>query len=149
MRNCWSLRLSKFIVLLVTIAPLYTFAQFNLPKEKFPEEEKYLYPVRPGQPGSLAGTMGELRTTHFHSGIDIRTDNRIGMAVLASRTGYISRVSSSGTGYGNVIYITHPDGFTTLYAHLDRFKGPLANHMLNEQYRIKSHEVDLFFNENQ
>lgn len=149
MRNCWSLRLSDFVLFLFAIAPSYSFAQFNLPKEKFPEEEKYLYPIRPGQPGSLAGTMGELRTTHFHSGIDIRTDNRIGMAVLASRTGYISRVTSSGTGYGNVIYITHPDGYTTLYAHLDKFKGPLAEQILNEHYRIRSHEIDLFFTESQ
>ena len=143
------MKLSDYVLLLFVIAPVCSFAQFNLPKEKFPEEEKYLYPIRPGQPGSLAGTMGELRTTHFHSGIDIRTDNRIGMAVLASRTGYISRVATSGTSYGNVIYITHPDGYTTLYAHLDHFKGALAKQMLDEQYRVKSHEVEVFFTQDQ
>ncbi len=69
----------------------------------------------------------------------------IGMPVRASKSGYISRVTSSGVGYGNVIYIKHPDGNTTLYAHLDQFKGPVAKHILEEQYRLKSGEIDLYF----
>jgi hypothetical protein len=147
MRGCLNSRLSKVALLCIALSPCYTFAQFSNTKEKFNEEETYLYPIRPGQPGSLAGTMGELRTTHFHSGIDIRTDNRIGYAVLASRTGYISRAAMSGTSYGNVIYITHPDGYVTLYAHLDKFRGPLAEFMLNEQYQSKSNEIDRHFSE--
>src|SRR6187401_2451234 len=92
MKNCWNLRLSRIVILWITISPFFASAQFSKPEVKFNKtDEKYLYPINPGQPGSLAGTMGELRSTHFHSGIDIRTDNRIGMAVLASRTGYISR----------------------------------------------------------
>src|SRR5215203_3475338 len=114
MRNYWSLRLSEIITVLV-MSPVLSFAQFSPPEEKFRAEEKYLYPVNPGQPGSLAGTMGELRATHFHSGIDIRTNNKIGFPVLASKSGYISRVTVSPSGYGNVLYITHPDGNTTLY----------------------------------
>jgi hypothetical protein len=93
--------------------------------------------------------MGELRTTHFHSGIDIRTDNRIGMAVRASKSGYISRASMGPVGYGNVIYITHPDGNTTVYGHLDKFRGALADFVLAEQYRVQSSEIDLFFREDQ
>jgi Peptidase family M23 len=127
------------------MTPSFAQAQFSIPEEKFPADETYLYPVYPGQPGSLAGTMGELRTTHFHSGIDIRTNNMIGMPIRASKSGYISRITSSGVGYGNVIYITHPDGNTTLYAHLDKFKGPIAKHILQEQYRLKSGEIDLYF----
>jgi hypothetical protein len=93
--------------------------------------------------------MGELRNTHFHSGIDIRTGNIIGLPVLASKSGYISRVTITPSGYGNVLYIAHPDGHTTLYAHLDKFKGALAQYVLQEQYRIKSGDIDLFFRENQ
>ncbi|MBL7856561.1 MAG: M23 family metallopeptidase [Cyclobacteriaceae bacterium] len=143
------MKLSKVALLFFAIAPSAVLAQFSNPELKFPNDEKYIYPVRPGQPGSLAGTMGELRTTHFHSGIDIRTDNKIGIPVLASKSGYISRASMSASGYGNVLYISHPDGNTTLYAHLDEFKGPLANYMLKEQYRIKAGEIDLTFHENQ
>lgn len=145
MKNFWNLKLSEVVFFFLVITPVLAQAQFSKPEETFPEEETYLYPVYPGQPGSLAGTMGELRSTHFHSGIDIRTNNMIGMPVRASKSGYISRVTSSGVGYGNVIYIRHPDGNTTLYAHLDQFKGPIAKHILEEQYRLKSGEIDLYF----
>jgi Peptidase family M23 len=149
MKNYWNLKLSKVVLLFFTITPSLAQAQFSKPEEKFPADETYLYPIYPGQPGSLAGTMGELRTTHFHSGIDIRTNNMIGMPVRASKSGFISRITSSGVGYGNVIYITHPDGNTTLYAHLDKFKGPVAKHILHEQYRLKSGEIDLYFQPNE
>jgi hypothetical protein len=148
MRNYWSSRLSEIVAVLIAMSPVFSYGQFSPPEEKFPKGETYLYPVKPGQPGSLAGTMGELRSTHFHSGIDIRTDNKIGYSVLASKSGYISRVTVSPGGYGNVIYITHPDdGNTTLYAHLDKFKGKVARFVLEEQYRQKSNAIDLFFKE--
>jgi hypothetical protein len=142
--------LSKTIVALIAaVCPFFSSAQFARPEVKFPSEEKFLYPINPGLPGSLAGTMGELRSTHFHSGIDIRTNNIIGLPVLASKSGFISRVTVSPSGYGNVLYIQHPDGHTTLYAHLDRFKGNLAKYVLEEQYRRKTANVDLYFRPNQ
>lgn len=134
---------------LLLALPLASYAQFAKPVEKFPAEEKYLYPVNPGQPGSLAGTMGELRSTHFHSGIDIRTNNMIGMPVVASKSGYISRIGVTPGSYGNVIYITHPDGNTTLYAHLDKFAGKLGEHILQKHYELKSTELDLTFTPDQ
>jgi hypothetical protein len=148
MKNYWSLRLSKLLAIFFAFCTLLAHAQFSPPEIKLRGNgEKYLYPIRPGQPGSLAGTMGELRSTHFHSGIDIRTNNIIGLPVLASKSGYISRASVSPSGYGNVLYITHPDGYTTLYAHLDKFSGTVAKHILEEQYKRKSSEIDLFFKE--
>jgi len=108
-------------------------------------EDRYLFPILPGTPNTLAGTMGELRNTHFHSGLDIRTNNQIGAAVRAAKSGYISRVTKSSFGYGNVMYVTHADGNTTLYAHLDQFKGPVADYVRNEQYSRKSFEIDLKF----
>jgi len=148
MKNFSKLKLSNLIVtLFFSISPFFCFSQFSKPDEKFPVDEKYIYPVHPGQPGSLAGTMGELRSTHFHSGIDIRTNNEIGYPVVASKSGYISRVTVSPSGYGNIIYVKHPDGNTTLYAHLDKFVGPVAEHILREQYSIKSFSVDLEFEE--
>ncbi len=149
MKNYWNLRLSEFVLLFFAVTPSLAQAQFSKPEEKFPAEETYLYPVYPGQPGSLAGTMGELRTTHFHSGIDIRTNNMIGLPVRASKSGYISRITTSGVGYGNVIYIKHPDGNTTLYAHLDKFNGKIGQFILEEQYRKKSGEIDIFFQPSQ
>jgi murein DD-endopeptidase MepM/ murein hydrolase activator NlpD len=137
MRNYWSSALNKITAATVVAATLSYHAQA--------QTESFVYPVHPGQPGSLAGTMGELRTTHFHSGIDIRTNNMTGYPVVASKSGYISRASMGSSGYGNVIYITHPDGYTTLYAHLEKFLGPVAQHVLEEQYKLKSGEIDLFF----
>lgn len=149
MKNYWSSRLSSVLTACLLTCSCVAQAQFSKPEAKSESQEQYLYPVKPGQPGSLAGTMGELRATHFHSGIDIRTNNMVGAAVLASKSGYISRATMSTSGYGNVIYITHPDGNTTLYAHLDKFVGPLADFVLQEQYRLRTNEVDLFFNQNQ
>jgi murein DD-endopeptidase MepM/ murein hydrolase activator NlpD len=151
MRNTWSSKLSKAVQVLLffSACPFFVHAQFSKPEEKFLKVEKYLYPISPGRPGSLAGTMGELRSTHFHGGIDIRTNNMIGMPVLASKSGYISRATMEGTSYGNAIYITHPDGNTTVYAHLDKFNGELATYVLQEQYKKKTGLVDLFFHEKQ
>ncbi len=150
MKNFSNLTSGKVVLLIFTILhPSVSLAQFSKPEEKFPAEERYLYPISPGQPGSLAGTMGELRSTHFHSGIDIRTNNMIGLPVQASKSGYISRISVTASGYGNVIYITHPDGNTTLYAHLDKFLGRHGEHVLREHYNLKSSEIDLFFTQDQ
>jgi murein DD-endopeptidase MepM/ murein hydrolase activator NlpD len=146
MKNYWNLKLSRTIVAFVaTVCPFFSSAQFSPPEEKFPAGESFLYPINPGLPGSLAGTMGELRSTHFHSGLDIRTNNVIGLPVLASKSGYISRVSVGPSGYGNVVYIAHPDGYTTIYAHLDKFKGDLAEYVLKEHYRKRSANVNLYF----
>ncbi len=149
MRNFWNLRLNKKIALFFWLSTLFAHAQSSDPEVGNGKDEKYLYPVNPGQPGSLAGNMGELRTTHFHSGIDVRTNNMIGAKVHASKSGYITRVSMSPSGYGNIIYVKHPDGNTTLYAHLDHFVEPLATHVLQEQYFRKTFSIDLTFDKNQ
>jgi murein DD-endopeptidase MepM/ murein hydrolase activator NlpD len=151
MRSYWSLKLSNLIgvtFFLLFLTPL--FAQFSNPeKEIRGKDEKYLFPIKPGQPASLAGTMGELRNTHFHSGIDIRTNNEIGWPVLASKSGYVSRISISSGGYGNVMYVKHPDGNTTLYGHLDRFNNEIESYVLKERYKRKVSEIDLYFRDTQ
>lgn len=148
MKNCWNLKLSSLALLFSGLCCLSLQAQYSEPEEHFFREEKYLYPVNPGQRGSLAGNMGELRTSHFHSGIDIRTNNQIGHPVVASKSGYIARVGMGPTGYGNVIYIAHPDGNTTIYGHLDHFAEPLADYVLKEQYRKESFRIDLKLDKN-
>ena len=112
-------------------------------------EECYLFPIQPGQSASLAGNMGEWRSNHFHTGIDIRTNNQINYPVFATKSGYISRASMSPGGYGNVLYVSHPDGNTSVYAHLEKFKGALAEYVLKEQYRRKTFDIDLYFRQNQ
>jgi hypothetical protein len=91
----------------------------------------------------LTGTMGELRSTHFHAGLDIDTEG-IGQPVVASNDGYIYRVTVATGGYGTVLYLRHPDDRRTVYAHLNELVGPIAEHVLQERYRRKQSEVDLF-----
>ncbi|HZY82937.1 MAG TPA: M23 family metallopeptidase [Cyclobacteriaceae bacterium] len=97
-----------------------------------------------GRRAMLTGTMGELRATHFHAGLDIDTEG-IGQPVVAANDGYIYRATVATGGYGTVLYVRHPDGRGTLYAHLNEFQGPIAEHVLQERYRRKQSEVDLFF----
>lgn len=113
------------------------------------QTDRYLFPIQPGQTASLAGTLGELRSNHFHSGIDIRTNNQVGYAVVATQSGYVSRAAMSAGGYGNVLYVRHPDGNTSVYAHLDSFSGAVGKYVLQEQYRRKTFDIDLYFRQNQ
>ncbi len=105
----------------------------------------YLFPIKPGKQNSLSGSMGGLRSNHFHAGLDIRTEGRIGLPVHAAADGYISRIAVSAGGYGNAVYLQHPNGTTTVYAHLDRFTDPHASYVREMQYRQKSFDVDLYF----
>ncbi len=101
---------------------------------------------RPVKPNSLAGVLGDLRTNHFHGGLDIRTQQREGLAVHAAADGYVYRVAVQGTGYGNVIYLRHPNGLTTVYGHLQKFSDSLAAYVRREQYAKEDFYVDLYPN---
>lgn len=92
----------------------------------------------------VSGTFCELRGNHFHAGLDIRTGGREGWPVLASADGYVERVKVSTSGYGRVVYIRHPNGFTTVYGHLQKFKGELANYVKDAQYKQRKFEIELF-----
>lgn len=103
----------------------------------------FLYPINPGKKQTLAGTMGELRSNHFHGGIDVRTDGQEGLPVLASADGYVSKIQVSTSGYGNMIYITHPNGFVTVYAHLQKFKKTIGAYTRKKQYEMHTFEMEL------
>ncbi len=93
----------------------------------------------------LSGTFGELRSNHFHSGIDIKPSNgKPGDPVLAAAEGYVSRIYVSSRGYGKAVYVAHPNGYTTVYAHLDRFAPEIAEYVRTNQYQKKSFAVNLF-----
>src|SRR6201992_1557193 len=93
-------------------------------------------------PPSTAGSFGELRPNHFHSGLDFKTNGRTGYPVHAAYDGYISRLRVQFGGFGNAIYITHPNGFTTVYGHIERFGSELEQAVRAEQARQQSFEVD-------
>jgi len=95
-------------------------------------------------PIQLAANFGEIRADHYHTGYDIRTNEKIGYAVHAAADGYISRIKVSPYGYGNVIYITHPNGYMTVYGHLDHFNDAIGKFVKEQQYTKQSFEVELF-----
>lgn len=97
-------------------------------------------------PPALAGSFGELRTNHFHSGIDFKTNQRIGYPVYAVADGYISRLRVQNSGFGLALYIIHPNGFTSVYGHLSRFNPKIGQVVKNTQYKNKSYELDEFPN---
>ena len=105
---------------------------------------KYIFPINPSHTQYLAGTMGELRRTHFHAGLDIKTGGQEGLPVLAIADGYISRISISSIGYGRALYLTHIDGKSSVYGHLRSFENTLESFTLNQQYLKENHAVQLF-----
>lgn len=105
----------------------------------------FLLPIKPGQENFLSGSMGELRPNHFHGGLDIKTDGRVDLPVYAAADGYVSRMKQSSYGYGNVLYITHPNGLTTVYGHLNSFKGPVAEELRRQQYAKQTYDLELHF----
>ncbi len=96
-----------------------------------------------GVPIQLAANFGELRTNHFHMGLDIRTQQRENLPVYAAADGYISRVRVAEGGFGNALYVTHPAGYTTLYAHLNTFSPEVEDYLKVQQYKNQKWEIDL------
>lgn len=105
------------------------------------------YPVYPSPvdiPIYLSATFAELRSNSFHAGVDIKTQGVEGKSVYAVADGYISRIGVSPYGYGNVIYITHNDGYTSVYAHLQRFKKEIADYVTNYQYNHQTFACNIY-----
>jgi len=92
----------------------------------------------------ITGSFGEIRSDHFHSGVDLRTDNKIGKEVRATQDGYISRIKVSPVGYGKSIFIDHKNGLTSGYGHLDRYSDQINEYVKTIQYQLKSFDIDVF-----
>ncbi|MFL2572959.1 MAG: M23 family metallopeptidase [Flavobacteriales bacterium] len=92
----------------------------------------------------LSGTFGELRGNHFHAGIDFKTKGVEGQNIYAIADGYISRIKVSSYGYGKALYINHPDGKTSVYAHLQKFSKKIDTIVKKEHYKRKQFEINIF-----
>ncbi len=111
-------------------------AQMEYPKESFQSPLDI--------PLVLAGTFGELRSNHFHSGIDIKTQQREGLPVLAIQDGTITRIVVKHWGYGKALYVAHPNGYTSVYGHLQKFSPEIEAYVKKVQYQKQSYEVEIF-----
>lgn len=125
-----------FFTLIVSILGLSCFSQDSIPQNYFQS------PL--GIPLYLAGNFGELRSNHFHSGLDMKTQGKEGFKVYAATDGFVSRIKISPWGYGKTIYIDHPNGYTTVYAHLQRYKGEIAKEIKKYQHEKESWEIDWY-----
>lgn len=124
------------LILICLLNSLFSFGQKAYPKEDFISP----LPI----PLILSGTFGELRSNHFHSGIDIKTQGKEGIPVLAIGDGHIVRIKVSPYGFGNAVYVRHKNGYTSVYAHLQSFDHPIQEYVRSQQYIKKSFSVDLF-----
>lgn len=94
-------------------------------------------------PFNLAGSFAEPRPDHFHSGIDIKTNGKEGALVFAIGDGFVSRIRVSPYGYGKAIYITHPNGYTSVYGHLSKFYGKIEAYIHRMHYEKTASELDI------
>ena len=124
------MKISGHIIVLLFISNLLCGQQFN-----------FSPPL--DIPIVLNGNFGEIRHNHFHSGIDIKTKGETGLPVFSIENGFVSRISVSPTGYGNAIYIDHPNGYTSVYGHLEEFSPEIQKWVISQQYREKSFEINL------
>jgi murein DD-endopeptidase MepM/ murein hydrolase activator NlpD len=120
---------------LLLLFSVFSFAQNQYPKDYFRSPLDI--------PLKLSGNFGELRPNHIHSGFDFKTQKKEGFNVYAAADGYVSRIKISEVGYGKAIYITHPNGYTSVYGHLQSGFGEIEKFIKNEQYKAKSYEIDI------
>jgi len=123
------------LLLAVFIFPIILYGQ-NYPQDAFQSPLEI--------PLDISGSFGELRSNHFHSGLDFKTSGKEGLPVYATGDGYVSRIKISTFGYGKAIYITHPNGFTSVYGHLQKANGAIQDYIIKNQYKEKSFEIELF-----
>ncbi|GAA4921532.1 M23 family metallopeptidase [Mucilaginibacter defluvii] len=112
----------------------------NIIQNNFYPKDIFRYPL--DLPPSTAGSFGELRPNHFHSGLDFKTNQRTGYPIYAILDGFVSRLRIQYGGFGRAVYITHPNGFTSVYGHLERFSPEIEALIRDYQMQRQSYEVD-------
>lgn len=147
MKKCWRLKLNKLTLISISLLIIGQVAVFG--QYQGIDKDYFDFPIQPDKVNFLSGTMGELRATHFHAGLDIKTNGKQGLKVHAAAGGYVSRIRVATGGYGNSIYIKHPNGTSTVYAHLQKFKTELAAYVLKRQYEDESFEANYFPQKNE
>ena len=130
--NVQSIPLSFLFILL--------FVQFSW-AQSFPNANLFGPPLK--EPLYITSGFGEIRPHHFHSGLDLSTDGK-SIEVFAAADGWVSRIKVSLRGYGKVIYLSHAQGFTTVYAHLSTFSDSLEAFVSEHQMRDSTYEIELF-----
>jgi murein DD-endopeptidase MepM/ murein hydrolase activator NlpD len=134
-RTFWLVLIFISVILVYTPAHAQVFPAKNYPQNYF------AYPVAATK--GYAANFGELRPNHYHMGFDCRTEKAQNKKILAAADGYVAKVKIESYGFGRAIYINHPNGLTTLYAHLNDFYPELEKYVKQQQYALKSWAVYL------
>ena len=129
------------IVLFCCLLPLLAYGQKEAGDKAAYPQNYFRNPLN--IPIFLAGNFGECRPGHFHSGIDIKTGGKENLPVYAAANGYISRIKTEKGGFGHALYVTHPNGYTTLYAHLNNYAGAIQKYLRDKQYEKEQWNLDL------
>ncbi len=127
------LKISIFLIILVSVYPGYS--------QKF-QQDYFASPLQIAL--DVTGAFAEIRANHFHSGADFKTQKKVGLPILAVADGFISRIKVSPVGFGNALYIDHPNGQTSVYGHMLNYNAGIAAFVNKQQYDKQSFAVDLF-----
>lgn len=130
-----------FLLALILIPCTLIFASF------LPGSAAYIFPMKADP--ALSGTFGELRSDHFHSGIDVKTYGKTGIPLYAVQEGYVYRIKVSPYGFGNAIYLRHPDGGFSVYGHMSRFSKALEAYAYKRQYASKQYNQEIYLDRNE
>ncbi len=126
----------KNLTWLILLSGVIAFGQQDVPQDYFSDPLDITM--------ILSGSFGELRSNHFHSGLDIKTQQKVGAPIYAPADGYVSRIKVAHGGYGKALYIKHPNGYSTVYAHLQKYNGKIEAYVKEQQYSRESYEIELF-----
>jgi len=127
------------ILLTLFLVSFNSISQNNLIKKSYPLNIPLI----------ISGTFGELRSNHFHGGLDIKTNRKEGYQVKSIYKGFIDRINVSTDGYGKTIYVKHPNGLTSVYAHLSKFTSKIQRFVKSKQYKKQTFEIQLFPKDNE
>ncbi len=128
------------------LSVLLLFSQIIMAQKNYPKD--YFCPPL-SIPMQLSGNFGELRPNHFHAGFDFKTQQKEGLNVYCIGDGFISRIKIATGGNGKTLYITHPNGYTSVYAHLQKMTDSIENFIKKKQYEAQSFEIELFLKPNE
>ncbi len=136
--NVYMNRFISLLLLVFILFPSFSYCQFFSRENNYPQGY-FQWPV--DAKVALAANFGELRPNHYHMGLDCKTDQKQNVPILAAADGYIAKVKIEPYGFGRAIYINHPNGLTTLYAHLNRFYPELEKYITEQQYKLQQWKV--------
>jgi len=125
---------------LLAVVCLLTFQQYYTQVEY--DKTQFVSPLH--IPLILSGNFAELRSNHFHTGLDIKTKGSEGYRIYAVDSGFVSRINISHWGYGKAIYVTHPNGYTSVYAHLSRFPDKIEKYLRKKQFENETETITVY-----